>query len=1097
MSEEEVKVDLTKFDDKRPTSPDYIVSWYNDRREFKAGDVATIKISFLHGSFESLPTEGYYDRFTITVGGRAGNSSFISGVSTVPETDLSNWNMTFVPILVGKFQVTIKDYYTGIFDQSLHFIVGPGDLYPAVCVASWMNLESNFEAGSKATAFILAKDAFGNNISSTTGDISLFMVHATHVNGSILSDPLEVTYMGWDQFGYIAVEFLATAAGSSLLHLEGKNQTLNGSPLPFKVTPGPFEVTNCSAEWNYGSNALQIFSNLEVFIYKKDRFGNLVDGFYAFDARVVNKATNLSVPLTDLRLKVAGPGVQLLSFSVSEPGEFELTIFDDKQGGGITDMQNNFTVFVGYCHGLNSIVNGSALNGSVAGGTSNFSIYLQDIYHNPAPIALQWTRVQIMRRNDSLEVPSTILPMFLINGKAPYKSISSLFFLYLISVFFYLLVCMENAQTSAFNVEFQPVKSGLYDIWVFCGNIPLNGGQPYTSDIFPAAVNTSLSSVMNFSQRVMRLARNEIVVQLVDQFLNPVSFQQGKLDFDLRSGNSSEFLKWMFEENEDGSYVGYYQLNSTGTYELCVSFEGTTLSPCPIEINVYRQEYFPQAFDDTVSVWENESIAFDVLRNDYFADGGISFVEESLPSYGSLLRYGQLFRYTPYKGFFGSDSFSYTLRDVNQNLAAATVIISVFISPPRFVSLPAHLEATEDLISPRFSGFSGFEMQYSDLEENISVSLSATFGTIFLAPMPMQFWKPEQDGFSVSRGKTGKDLILAGCVQVINTALQLVQYLGNENFYGNDVIHLSTKNKYGTERVNVPIVVEPINDPPFIQAPEHIILDEQNPAAELVIGDPDLFHFSGNKSLFIVTISVEISSGLVTTTLPADLIETTQVMLENSHQWRPLQTFVTISNHVVVKGSGFRFRGTIEECNNAMKQLLYEGTDDYGVLIVTVNDMGNYGCYSNCTERMSLPVLTEATISLMKNRPMSSLVAKLLGSAIILEFIAIFVLGVILLLFICKCATGLNCYRKETVIQKEIQLSEADTFQKTVESSATSSENETYFTGCSAPFPLRGHHPNFRQRSVRRIKLGESSGVESHSLGDDITTEEQFTGERK
>ncbi|KAG9447611.1 hypothetical protein H6P81_013739 [Aristolochia fimbriata] len=238
-----------------------------------------------------------------------------------------------------KFSLPVRE-----ITASLHFIVGPGDLYPAVCVASWMNLESKFEAGSKARPFILAKDAFGNNISSTTGDISLFLVHATHVNGFILSDALEViTYMGWDQFGYIVVEFLATTAGSSLLHLEGKNQTLNGSPLPFKVSPRPFEITKCSAEWTYGSNALQIFSNMEVFIYKKDRFSNLVDGFYAFDARVVNKATDLSVPLIDLRLKIAGTGVQLLSFSVSEPGEFELTIFDDKQGGGITDMQNDFT----------------------------------------------------------------------------------------------------------------------------------------------------------------------------------------------------------------------------------------------------------------------------------------------------------------------------------------------------------------------------------------------------------------------------------------------------------------------------------------------------------------------------------------------------------------------------------------------------------------------------------------------------------------------------------------------------------------------------------------------------------------------------------
>lgn len=30
-------------------------------------------------------------------------------------------------------------------------------------------------------------------------------------------------------------------------------------------------------------------------------------------------------------------------------------------------------------------------------------------------------------------------------------------------------------------------------------------------------------------------------------------------------------------------------------------------------------EYFPKAYDDSVSLWEDESIAFNALGNDYFA----------------------------------------------------------------------------------------------------------------------------------------------------------------------------------------------------------------------------------------------------------------------------------------------------------------------------------------------------------------------------------------------------------------------------------------------------------------------------------------------
>lgn len=76
-------------------------------------------------------------------------------------------------------------------------------------------------------------------------------------------------------------------------------------------------------------------------------------------------------------------------------------------------------------------------------------------------------------------------------------------------------------------------------------------------------------------------------------------------------------------------------------------------------------------------------------------------------------------------------------------------------------------------------GFSGFEIRYSDQMENISVNLSAQSGIIFLCPMLMQFWQPMWSGLSVNRGgEEAKDLILEGSLEVINSALQAIQYLG-------------------------------------------------------------------------------------------------------------------------------------------------------------------------------------------------------------------------------------------------------------------------------------------------------------------------------
>lgn len=68
---------------------------------------------------------------------------------------------------------------------------------------------------------------------------------------------------------------------------------------------------------------------------------------------------------------------------------------------------------------------------------------------------------------------------------------------------------------------------------------------------------------------------------------------------------------------------------------------------------------------------------------------------------------------------------------------------------------------------------------YSDMKENISVTIRAQFGRVFLSPMPMQLHQPLENILSVSRdGRAGKDLILAGHVEILNYALQLIQYLG-------------------------------------------------------------------------------------------------------------------------------------------------------------------------------------------------------------------------------------------------------------------------------------------------------------------------------
>jgi len=86
---------------------------------------------------------------------------------------------------------------------------------------------------------------------------------------------------------------------------------------------------------------------MEIFIHQLDQYGNLVSGLYPFDVEVVERDTNLTIPITDLHFEEVDAGIQLFSFGNWEPGNFILTIYDAKHNKSISNMPYVYTVFIG------------------------------------------------------------------------------------------------------------------------------------------------------------------------------------------------------------------------------------------------------------------------------------------------------------------------------------------------------------------------------------------------------------------------------------------------------------------------------------------------------------------------------------------------------------------------------------------------------------------------------------------------------------------------------------------------------------------------------------------------------------------------------
>lgn len=102
----------------------------------------------------------------------------------------------------------------------------------------------------------------------------------------------------------------------------------------------------------------------------------------------------------------------------------------------------------------------------------------------------------------------------------------------------------------------------------------------------------SLSSVVKFDHKVKLSVENEVVVRLVDSFMNPVVSFESKLKFQLISGSittpgsTMSFVPKEFVDNRDGSYTAHYVARGLGSYGICVLYEDKQLAPCPFEVTV-------------------------------------------------------------------------------------------------------------------------------------------------------------------------------------------------------------------------------------------------------------------------------------------------------------------------------------------------------------------------------------------------------------------------------------------------------------------------------------------------------------------------------
>ncbi len=147
---------------------------------------------------------------------------------------------------------------------------------------------------------------------------------------------------------------------------------------------------------------------------------------------------------------------------------------------------------------------------------------------------------------------------------------------------------------------------------------------------------------------------------------------------------SSTGFEWRREEIDDPAWLERALKNpvrhkrEVDTYRFVETATETRLGP-QIIVNT-----FPGAADDTAVTDQEQPVVIDVLANDSDPDGdALSVIALTQPGSGmAALNADQSVTYTPNAGFFGIDTFGYTIADPGGGQSMATVTVTVIERPP-------------------------------------------------------------------------------------------------------------------------------------------------------------------------------------------------------------------------------------------------------------------------------------------------------------------------------------------------------------------------------------------------------------------------------
>ncbi|KAL2630282.1 hypothetical protein R1flu_014968 [Riccia fluitans] len=473
------------------------------------------------------------------------------------------------------------------------------------------------------------------------------------------------------------------------------------------------------------------------------------------------------------------------------------------------------------------------------------------------------------------------------------------------------------------------------------------------------------------------------------------------------------------KDMKNGTYVATIELSSTGVFSFVLDLFGAPIpgSPYQIEISEGVATLVRAEFDE-VWTWMNYQLTFNVLTNDYVSTGSPIFVKIDSPDNGNMIvgRDGTMV-YTPNKGFSGSEHLTYEIKDEIGEIAVGEVSITVVPPQQPYISaFPKMLWALEDQPLPAVGGIANLEVSSLEPEMLLSAEFFALHGRVYPSAgmsgpwlnisvvIPDDVSVPAENGSEVapieelskearlhlkhsSVMKNSNDrlelknpndgsnaLRFSARLENMNAALKALQYMGLENFNGNDTVYFSVYNQSGAGSTrNISVYVRPVNDPPFVVGPSIIsihlnnetsglnITDVEVPIMELSVGDPDADDNPGSVTYALAGI-LQLDKGQFRITIPPSGYSSASYRAYGEKKWS-----LVSGQQGTIWAQCVRFQASITDWNAALQGLMLKSentsTQRIGLSLV-VDDLGQFGCVGDCssTDPYSYVIQHQTTI---------------------------------------------------------------------------------------------------------------------------------------